>query len=100
MKSIFFALLSLIAQPSMASIITTPARPVIGINASEMTKRICYYQDQAYSEGAVIQVGDYYMVCAAAKEFETNGALMWRQLDKSQQTPEPNKVPTKSYKTH
>lgn len=100
MKSIFFALLSIIALPSMASIITTPARPVVGINANEIAKRICYYQDQAYSEGAIIQVGDYYMMCTAARDFETNGALMWRQLDKAQQTPEPKKVPSKSYKTH
>ncbi|TFH92831.1 DUF1496 domain-containing protein [Vibrio ouci] len=73
--------LALLCFPTMATIITTPAKPVIGINASEIAKRACYYQDQAYSDGAILQVGEHYMVCKAANDFETNGALKWVQLE-------------------
>lgn len=80
MTRLLLLTLSLLSVPCLANIITTPAKPVIGINASELTKRVCYYQDQAYSDGAILQAGEHYMVCKEANDFETNGALKWVQL--------------------
>lgn len=91
--------LALVSWPTMANIIATPAKPVIGINASEIAKRVCYYQDQAYSDGAILQVGEHYMVCKEANDFETDGALKWVHLEtgsapeqqESQQVPKAGK---------
>ncbi|MFM2589524.1 DUF1496 domain-containing protein [Vibrio sp. TBV020] len=80
MKPFPLLALAMISLPTFANIITTPAKPVIGINASEVAKRVCYYQDQAYSDGAILQVGEHYMLCTNANDFETNGALKWVQL--------------------
>lgn len=50
---------------------TTATLPVVV--SDDIAKRVCYYQDQAYSEGAVIVVGEIYLVCQRANDFETNG---------------------------
>ncbi|WP_394127341.1 DUF1496 domain-containing protein [Vibrio hepatarius] len=86
MKIAILWLSLVLVSPVMATIITTPAKPVIGINASEIAKRVCYYQDQAYSDGAILQVGEHYMVCKEANDFETNGALKWVHLDSNSAT--------------
>lgn len=78
----YFALLLVLVNPiSMAKTISTPATPVPVVVDGNVGKRVCYYQDQAYSEGALLQVGELYMICQAANNFETNGQLKWVQLD-------------------
>ncbi|ENM5720203.1 YnjH family protein [Vibrio mimicus] len=57
---------------------TTTLPVVIG---DDIAKRVCYYQDQAYSEGAVILVGEVYLSCQRANDFETNGPLKWLPLN-------------------
>ncbi|WP_070965113.1 DUF1496 domain-containing protein [Vibrio sonorensis] len=57
--------------------ITTPSKAIVGVNATDAVKRVCWYQDSAYSEGAILQVGEFYIKCQAANDFETNGALKW-----------------------
>ncbi|WP_000920718.1 YnjH family protein [Vibrio mimicus] len=47
----------------------------------DIAKRVCYYQDQAYSEGAVILVGEVYLSCQRVNDFETNGPLKWLPLN-------------------
>lgn len=84
MRSYLTLLLIMLPTPLIANTLATPAKPIIGINASEMAKRVCYYQDQAYSDGAVIQVGDYYMSCSAANPREKNGPLKWHNLQQSE----------------
>lgn len=54
-------------------------RVVVGVDAMA-TKRVCYYRDEAYSIGAILQVGEHYMVCRAENDYETNGALRWYSL--------------------
>jgi len=94
MKSYIILLLATLSLPLFANtIITTPAKPIIGINASEVSKRVCYYQDQAYSDGAIIQVDEYYVICSAANDFETNGALKWHSIDEHEAAESPNQKP-------
>lgn len=59
--------------------VTLPNKAIvgIGIDASQVAKRVCYYQDQAYSLGAILQVGEHYMICQPTNDFETNGSLSW-----------------------
>tara|TARA_Y100001956_G_C3952303_1_gene113192 strand:- start:34 stop:345 length:312 start_codon:yes stop_codon:yes gene_type:complete len=100
MKSTLPLLLATVSLPALANTISTPATPVIGINASEVAKRVCYYQDQAYSDGAIIQVGEHYMVCSSANSFETNGALKWNPLDQQAARQAEEKTETKAVKRY
>lgn len=77
--------IALISTAVFANTISTPGKAVIGINAAEVGKRVCYYQDKAYSDGAILQVGPHYMICTDANDFETNGALKWVQLQEGVQ---------------
>ncbi|MEF1290786.1 DUF1496 domain-containing protein [Vibrio sp. M260118] len=101
MKLYIASLIALLSLPVMANTTSLPAKPVIGINASEVGKRVCYYQDQAYSNGAIIQIDEYYMICSAANTYEKNGVLKWNRLDdfqaeKATQQPQSEK-PKKRY---
>ncbi len=46
----------------------------------DTVKRVCYYQDQAYTEGAIIKVEGFVLQCSEANDYEQNGALKWVQL--------------------
>lgn len=76
--------LCLLSFPIFANSIPQNNHNIIGINATELSKRVCYYQNHAYSEGAIIQVSDYFISCGAANDFETNGKLKWLLLNDSQ----------------
>ncbi|MGL5408687.1 MAG: DUF1496 domain-containing protein [Shewanella sp.] len=56
---------------------TQPATPLPIVIGTNTVQRLCYYQDQAYSLGAVILIGEIYLSCQPAHEFETHGALQW-----------------------
>ena len=38
---------------------------------------VCYYDDKAYTTGAVINVEGVLLMCTAENDFETNGSLKW-----------------------
>ena len=84
-------LLLLITAPfAHARIISTPhEKPIVALENSDLAKRVCYYQDQAYSLGAMISVGKHYLLCKEANAFETNGALKWVPLNDDSATPQP-----------
>ncbi|MGF1720497.1 YnjH family protein [Vibrio kyushuensis] len=86
MKYKLMLLIAVFANPLNAKIISTPGKAIIGVNAADIGKRVCYYQDQAYSLGSILQVGEHYMICKEANDFETNGALKWVPLETSTQT--------------
>ncbi|MGC9460399.1 DUF1496 domain-containing protein [Vibrio genomosp. F10] len=79
------SIVAMIAPPLNAKVISTPGKSIIAVDGSSAAKRVCYYQDQAYSLGAILQVGEHYMICKEANDFETNGALKWVQLKSSSQ---------------
>jgi hypothetical protein len=70
-------------SPLHAKVISTPGKAIIAVEGTNAAKRVCYYQDQAYSLGSILQVGEHYMVCKEANDFETNGALRWVPLASS-----------------
>ncbi|EEY36691.1 DUF1496 domain-containing protein [Vibrio mimicus] len=74
MKAIWIVVVGLISLPLHANQLST-SLPVIV--SGDIAKQVCYYQDQAYSEGAVIQAGEVYLTCQRANDFETNGSLKW-----------------------
>lgn len=82
-KTRLILLSSLIAFPwiSNAKVVSTPNTAVVVGVGSDIGKRVCYYQDKSYSVGALLKVGDYYMICKAENAYETNGALKWFTLE-------------------
>ncbi len=76
-------LLLMFSGITSAKVISTPSKPIVAVDGSELAKRVCYYQDQAYSLGAVLQVGEHYLICTEANKYETNGALKWEPLKSS-----------------
>ncbi|WP_419795948.1 DUF1496 domain-containing protein [Vibrio floridensis] len=62
---------------------STGDKVVAVVAAGEASRlRVCYYQDQAYSLGAVLSVEGVIIECVAEKSFETNGALRWQKLQR------------------
>ncbi|AXN30967.1 MULTISPECIES: DUF1496 domain-containing protein [Vibrio] len=98
MRINLYTLLLLASVSASANVITTPGKAVIAIDGSEAAKRVCYYQDQGYSLGAILQVGEHYMICTEANDFETNGALKWAPLNSQTQVePKESNPKVKSY---
>ncbi|KMY38662.1 hypothetical protein AL345_19760 [Aeromonas caviae] len=54
-----------------------------------LPERVCWYQDQKYSQGARIQQGELWLECAPQQAMETNGPLIWREVTTPSQSGEP-----------
>ncbi|MFQ2212838.1 DUF1496 domain-containing protein [Aeromonas caviae] len=54
-----------------------------------LPERVCWYQDQKYSQGARIQQGDLWLECTPQQAMETNGPLIWREVTTPSQSGEP-----------
>nr|WP_159654335.1 DUF1496 domain-containing protein [Vibrio atypicus] len=89
MRIFLFACMILLSshQVMAEKVIALPNKAVVGIgvDTAQLAKRVCYYQDQAYSMGAILQVGEHYLICQAANDFESNGQLKWAELDNEEQ---------------
>lgn len=83
-KHLTLIVLTVLSPLCAAKVISTPGKPIIAIDGGSMGTRVCYYQDQAYSEGALLQVGERYMTCQKANDFESNSALKWMSLEESE----------------
>ncbi|MFW7525511.1 DUF1496 domain-containing protein [Vibrio ostreicida] len=87
----------LMASSAWANIITTPGQALIAVDGSPVGKHVCYYQDEGYSLGAILQVGEHYMLCTKANDFETNGALKWSPMTHQVEAENVTKPNTKRY---
>ncbi len=56
--------------------------------------RVCYYNNAAYSIGAILQVGDHLLTCKEATSFETNGQVRWFPYDNAHTDQESNAIST------
>ncbi|MEZ8037546.1 YnjH family protein [Vibrio crassostreae] len=80
-----FVILSAVLYSISASankIISTPAKAAVVVTQSGSQQRVCYYNDRAYSVGAIVEVSGVVIKCAAENDFETNGALGWVEIIK------------------
>ena len=62
--------------------ISMPAKAAVVVTQSGSQQRVCYYNDRAYSVGAIVEVSGVVIKCAAENDFETNGALGWVEIIK------------------
>ncbi|WP_139684329.1 YnjH family protein [Vibrio tasmaniensis] len=63
-------------------IISTPVKGAVVVTQNGSQQRVCYYDDKAYSLGAVVEVSGVLIRCSAENDFETNGALGWIEIIK------------------
>jgi|GEM_PF-809797 len=87
-RTVFLLMMTVFITPQVQANVksyTTPKSAVI-VTDGKAGARVCYYQDQAYSIGAVIQVGEVYLVCQPNKDFELNGALKWQAYEIAEQS--------------
>jgi hypothetical protein len=64
------------------NIISVPAKKAVIVSQKNTHPRVCYYDDKAYSLGAVLEISGVVIQCAEQNDFETNGALSWKTLEK------------------
>ena len=65
---------------------STPNRAAIVVDAKNSNHRVCYYQDKAFSLGALLEVSGYLLRCDEANDFESNGRLKWVAFGKTETT--------------
>ncbi|WP_318438628.1 DUF1496 domain-containing protein [Photobacterium leiognathi] len=78
--------LSLPIHAKTYSIANTPEiEPSIEFNldGQATNQRLCFYEDKAYSLGAIIAIDGVKLECVAENSIETNGRLMWKKLASS-----------------
>ncbi|WP_112479241.1 YnjH family protein [Vibrio variabilis] len=78
---------AMVASAVSAKVITTPGSDVgaaVLLSDSKLGKRVCYYNDKAYSLGSVINVEGVVLQCVAEQDFEMNGQLKWKALKSEQ----------------
>ncbi|CAE6919053.1 hypothetical protein ACOMICROBIO_GDFFDHBD_01869 [Vibrio sp. B1REV9] len=75
----------LFSSAAMAKSYSTPDAKALIVADSKLGQRVCYYDDKAYTTGAILNVEGVLLLCTNENEFETNGALKWVvfQQDKS-----------------
>ncbi|MFB9142072.1 YnjH family protein [Vibrio artabrorum] len=76
--SLLFCSLSVNAK----KITSTPTNTAVIVSHADSKHRICYYNDKAFSIGAIIEVSGVVIQCVAENDFETNGTLSWVEMKK------------------
>ncbi|MBO1519109.1 DUF1496 domain-containing protein [Oceanisphaera sp. DM8] len=74
MKVLVFFLLIISASVAANTVSTQPS---LELNVNSGLERVCFYANQRYSKGAVIEVGTQLFVCEREKSYEQNGRLGW-----------------------
>lgn len=67
----------LLSGAAFAKSYSTPESKALVVADGKVGQRICYYDDKAYTTGAVINVEGVLLMCTAENDFETNGSLKW-----------------------
>ncbi|MPS39039.1 DUF1496 domain-containing protein [Vibrio sp. VGrn 2] len=67
----------LLSGAAFAKSHSTPESKALVVADGKVGQRICYYDDKAYTTGAVINVEGVLLMCTAENDFETNGSLKW-----------------------
>ncbi|PSU35737.1 DUF1496 domain-containing protein [Photobacterium lutimaris] len=71
-----------LSLPVMAKEISVKSQPALSLEGTFNTQRVCFYQGQSYSLGAVIAIEGVLLECQPEKHFESNGALKWVKIEK------------------
>lgn len=53
-------------------------RPALELNLNSDLEPACFYADQRYSKGSIIEMAKQPFICEREKTFEQNGRLIWQ----------------------
>ena len=59
---------------------------------SELSSHICWYQNKRYSEGAIIDVAEFKLICEKEKTSQKNSKLKWLKINKEGQIVYPKEL--------
>ncbi|MFY8275240.1 DUF1496 domain-containing protein [Pseudoalteromonas sp. SSDWG2] len=54
---------------------------IVGVSPATSAAHLCWYNEQRFSEGAIIEMHKTAKICALKHPNQANGPLMWRSLD-------------------
>ena len=75
------------------TVISTQGRsPDLILPVGTGAERICWFDGHQFSKGARIKAGDAWLECTRENDYETNGALSWRQVGEVPSSPSRGKV--------
>ncbi len=59
-------------------------KPVVVFDSQDIydQSKLCWYDNKRYTEGAIIQIGQSELVCAAKHTHFNNSELSWLRIDK------------------
>ena len=57
---------------------TIHTRPALELNLNSDVEPACFYADQRYSKGSIIEMAKQPFICEREKSFEQNGRLSWQ----------------------
>jgi hypothetical protein len=77
-----FAVTACLSGSVFSKSYSTAESKALVVADGKLGQRLCYYDDKAYTVGAVIKVDDVLIECTAENDFETNGSLKWVVLNK------------------
>ncbi|PSV21315.1 DUF1496 domain-containing protein [Photobacterium leiognathi subsp. mandapamensis] len=83
MMGLVAVLLSSQVQAKTYSVTSSPEIvPSVEFNldGQATNQRLCFYENKAYSLGAIIVIDGVILECVAESSIETNGRLMWKKL--------------------
>ncbi|WP_319783803.1 DUF1496 domain-containing protein [Oceanisphaera sp. IT1-181] len=89
--TIGFLLLGSTAVFAAPHIIHTP--PALELNVNSDLAPACFYADQRYSKGAIIEMAKQPYICEGEKSFEQNGRLSWQPFPLSVQIEQKLTIP-------
>ncbi|MCG3863941.1 DUF1496 domain-containing protein [Photobacterium sp. Ph5] len=79
----------LLSLPTQAKTYNAAGTPEVessiefNLDGQATNQRLCFYDDKAYSLGAIITIDGFKLECVTEKSIETNGRLMWKSLASS-----------------
>ena len=92
MMKLTIAFLLLGSTAVMAQSIHT--RPAVELNVNSDLEPACYYADQRYSKGSIIEMAKQPFICEREKTFEQNGRLIWQPFPLNSQSQSQQKLTT------
>lgn len=89
--TIGFLLLGSTAVIAAPQVINT--QPALELNVNSDFAPACFYANQRYSKGAIIEMAKQPFICEREKSFEQNGRLSWQPFPLSVQTEQKLTIP-------
>ena len=89
MMRLTIGVLLLGSTAAMAAPHVMTTQPLLDLSVNTDVEPACFYADQRYSKGAIIEMAQQPFICEREKTFEQNGRLSWQPFPLA---PQPSSV--------